>query len=226
MDMRSRIERRMDKLMAQKRKNWEIEAELKVNHSEAMDWIEEKENYKRLKQEEGDTRTSKKSSKLNPDSMRKPKVTMSKKKETQTLLRRNFEFHVIGSGRPSLKADSAGHKMDSCWQTRTAQKVKISEALTSGDVPLGMNNAMSIATRIEGEIFRVLSHDTTEYVNHCEKCSNFISHEPNCHIRYDLLLGRLEAEGFAFIPSHRETIDAVNHMRFKWAPKPNKFQTK
>jgi len=219
MDMRTRIERKLDKLMAQKRKNWEIEAKLKAPNEEPMDWTPCEPIVTQItKTSEVQKPKTKKSTKpkAEPKPKRKPRVQMSRGKETQTLLQRKCEFQLIGSGRPSLVADSAGHKLDGLYHKRTQNRIKFMEALTREDKPPGALFPMSIATRLECIIFRVLSQDTTEYSDYCDHCSEFIKQKRFRHIRHDLLLGRLDVDEFAFIPSNTSDLRDVIETRIKW----------
>jgi len=226
--MRTRTERKLDKMMAQKRKNWEIESRLKLPVGQPMEWTLETQTEPLItvKSEDGGKSKTKITikPKAEPKPKRKPKVKMSRKRETQTLLRRNFEFHVIGSGRKSQRADSAGHKFDRRYQIRTAQRIRLVNALIGGGVPVGAVNAMSLATRIESAIYRVLSQDSTEYEKYCQHCAKFI--EDNYQFRYELVLGRLDADEFVLIPSESCQMKDLIEMRIKFKEEEEKEKIK
>ena len=202
MDTRTRVERKIDKMWAQKRRMMDIEARMKAPLHESMESMESQNNENKENQENNQSGSDllPKGRRQKAKYQRKPRVQMSRKKETQTLIQLKSEFHNIGSGRPSLKADSAGHKLDANYRLRMDQRLLLVAALTDTDVPRGSKNALSVATRIESAIFRILRTDK-DYFKYCNLVSSYLRSCEHKHIRHSLLMGWTLPEDFAFVPS-------------------------
>ena len=223
--MRSRLERKMsqiDERIADKRKKKQMETDLK-SIEDLMVWeptptqveptptqVEQTPEPSPQTSTESDQiaaeiqrrRHKKTTTPKNGSKLQMPKVKMSKRKETQSLLKNRVTFFPIGGTRALKKDDSAGHYLDDCHYLRKEQRIKILNALHSRDIPPGSMNTMSTAIRVESAIFRVLSQDVREYIQYCDQCSAFIKKKRSEHICDDLLLGRISPDDFAFLPSN------------------------
>lgn len=196
MDMRTRLERKIDKMWSQRQRMMDIETRMKTPLKETIKWNNNDKENNRL----GLADILPKRRLLKAKDKRKAKVHMSSKKETQTLIQTKKEFFDIGSGRPSLKADSAGHKLDANYRLRMDQRLLLVSALTDSVVPRGAKNAFSIAIRIESPIYRVLGNQK-DYFKYCNIVSSYIRSAEHIGVRHSLLMGWTVPEEFAFVPS-------------------------
>ncbi len=137
------------------------------------------------------------------------KVRIGKQKETRTI---SF-FQKISDPDYLMGTDSAGHKFDETLFIRNLHRKSILDALNNGNIPLGANNPIATAHRIEGKIFNELKHNMKSYRHQCLMSAAYLNHDENREIRLNVLMGRIDPEDFVFMATEDMELNQMIALR-------------
>jgi hypothetical protein len=140
------------------------------------------------------------------------KVRIGEQKETRTI---SF-FQKISDPDYLMGTDSAGHKFDETLFIRNLHRKSILDALKNGNIPLGANNPIATAHRIEGKIFNELKYDLKSYRHQCLMSAAYLNDEENREIRLNVLMGRIDPEDFAFMATEDMELNKMVALRIAW----------
>jgi len=142
-----------------------------------------------------------------------PRLVLARRLETRTLTPKDFD--LIGTGRPTGKMDSAGHKLTIEYTVRAKERQRLFKALNNETVPFGSVSVQALAHRLEAEIFKVLRDDFRSYKKQINECVDFIIDGQNREPRIAVLMGRMDAREFVFMPQKNSQLNAKIALKMK-----------
>jgi len=142
-----------------------------------------------------------------------PRLVMARRLETRTVAPKDFD--LIGSGLPSGKMDSAGHKLTIEYTVRVKERQRLAKVLAKTIVPYGSVSVQALAHRCEAEIFKVLRDDFRSYTKQIKECEHFIVDERSYEPTVQVLMGRMDAKEFVFLPERDAKLNAKIALKMK-----------